>query len=95
MADHSERDRLIADVLKETLAPVAIRSVRVAEAEGFYGDPAYHIEVILDDDAQVVSPEKAIAAMERIREALARHGHEDRLPLLTFLSPEEAEHAAA
>ena len=90
-----ERDEVISEAVKKTLAPAKIREVRVRESEDHYGDPIYRVDIILGSDNEKLDPEKTIRLWEEVQGALDREGLEVRFPIFTFMTPSEAKNEAA
>jgi RNA binding exosome subunit len=89
------RDAVIRKAVVETLSPAKIREVRVRESEDHYGDPIYRVDIVLGSDDEELDTKKTILLWEAVMEALEKEGYEVRVPIFTFMTPSEAEDAAA
>lgn len=84
----------IGTVVREELHPAQIVSVKVDGDLDHDGDEILRITVIFDSDGGQLNTSKVLGLPRHLRKPLAALD-EKRFPILTFLTPEELDGAAA
>ncbi len=93
--DTAKRDEAIRKAIEETLKPARIREVRVREDVDHDGDPIYMIIVILAGENEQLDTGKVMMLFDAVGKAARQYDEQERFPVFRFMTPSEAEYAAA
>ena len=86
-------DEIVKPVLEAQLAPARIVNLFVTEDEDADGDPILNITVVFEAENDRLDPNRVLGLIRHLREPLNESGS-DRFPILSFMTSEEAAHAA-
>ena len=93
--DREKRDAAIRKAIEETLAPARIREVIVREDVDHDGDPIYMIIVITAGEDEQLDTDKVMMLFDAVTQAARKYDEQSRFPIFRFMTPSEAEYAAA
>ena len=90
----NEAKALIERILRDQITPARLTQVVVAEDFDSDGDPILRVRAIYDSSAPMPEAEKLFSATAVVRLSLILDG-EQRFPLLSFISSDDAKGMAA
>lgn len=85
---------VIKQVVVDQLAPAQVVGLTVTEAEDSDGDPIFNIVVVFKAEDDRLDPERVLGLTRHLREPLHGLGQENRFPIWSFMTQEEADAAA-
>ena len=84
----------ISSIVAEHLYPATVLHVDVQDDTDHDGDPILRVEIVVEVEHGSLDPEKVLSLPRHLREPLAEV-HENKFPMISFLSKDEFEGEAA
>lgn len=86
--------KTIRDVVERELSPTRIIDVSVEEGAAFDGEEILRVQIVFSPEDNGLEPSKVLGLVRQLRGPLEEQG-EGRFPMLSFMTPEEADGEAA
>jgi len=84
----------IRRVVERELSPTRVVDVSVKESVAFDGEEILRVRIVFSPEEGQLDPAKVLGLVRHLREPMQEQG-EVRFPLLSFMTPEEIDGAAA